>query len=321
MPRSPRLVVEGESAVYHVMSRTALDGFVLGDAEKDHLLQVIRHFTSIYFADVLGFCIMGNHFHLVVRMQPDEGYSDIEIQRRYALYYQDDDTKDSPLPGQVTMLRYKWQQLSEMMKEIKQSFSRYYNKRHNRRGFFWGERFKSVLVEDGETLINCLAYVDLNPIRAGLVSRPDDYRWSSLGYHSQTGNNSRFLSLDFGLMGAENLSTDEQLRRYRQFVYEVGALPTDKGGRIDGKVAAKEEARNYTKPSVDRFMSRSRYFTDSVIIGSLDFVRTHWRRWCSEEDNPDKNPVAVRGLVEVYSLRRLSEPALGKEVICCQHIA
>ncbi len=122
-------------------------------------------------------------------------------------------------------------------------------------------------------------------------------------------------------MGAENLSTDEQLRRYRQFVYEVGALPTDKGGRIDGKVAAKEEARNYTKPSVDRFMSRSRYFTDSVIIGSRDFVRTHWRRWCSEEDNPEKNPVAVRGLVEVYSLRRLSEPALGKEVICCQHIA
>ncbi|MBD1401614.1 hypothetical protein [Pelovirga terrestris] len=58
MPRSPRLVVEGESAVYHLMSRTALDGFVLGDAEKDHLLQVIRHFTSIYFTDVLGFCII-----------------------------------------------------------------------------------------------------------------------------------------------------------------------------------------------------------------------------------------------------------------------
>ncbi len=157
----------------------ALDGYVLSDAEKDHLLQVIRHFTSIYFADVPGFCIMGDHFHLVVRMHPDEGYSDAEIQRRYVLYYQDDDTKEPPLPGQMAMLRYKWQQLSEMMKEIKQSFARYYNKRHNRRGFFWGERFKSVLVEDGETLINCLAYVDLNPIRAGLVARPDDCRWSS----------------------------------------------------------------------------------------------------------------------------------------------
>jgi hypothetical protein len=45
-------------------------------------------------------------------------------------------------------------------------FSRFYNRRHNRRGFFWGDRFKSVIVEKGETLINCLTYIDLNPVRA-----------------------------------------------------------------------------------------------------------------------------------------------------------
>ena len=50
------------------------------------------------------------------------------------------------------------------------------NKRHNRRGFFWGDRFKSVIVENGDTLINCLAYIDLNPVRAGMVKRPEDYR-------------------------------------------------------------------------------------------------------------------------------------------------
>jgi hypothetical protein len=73
----------------------------------------------------------------------------------------------------------------------------YYNQRHNRRGTLWGERFKSVIVENGESLINCLAYIDLNPLRAGIVSRPEDYRWNSLGYHVQTGNNDNFLSLDF----------------------------------------------------------------------------------------------------------------------------
>lgn len=57
MPRKPRLVVEGEAAVYHVMSRTALDGFVLGDAEKDHLLQLIQHYSAIYFAEILSFCV------------------------------------------------------------------------------------------------------------------------------------------------------------------------------------------------------------------------------------------------------------------------
>jgi hypothetical protein len=62
----------------------------------------------------------------------------------------------------------------------------------NRRGYFWGDRFKSVIVEKGETLISCLAYNDLNPIRAGLVERPKEYRWNSLGYHIQTGNKDNF---------------------------------------------------------------------------------------------------------------------------------
>jgi putative transposase len=186
MPRKPRLVVEGEAAVYHVMSRTALDGFVLGDAEKDHLLQLIQHYSSVYFTEILGFCLMGNHFHLVVRMHPGDEYSDAEIRNRYARYYQDDENREEPLPGQIPAYRAKWEKLSEFMKEIKQSFSRYYNQRHKRKGFFWSDRFKSVLVENGETLINCLAYVDLNPVRAGIVGRPDDYRWNSLGYHQQT---------------------------------------------------------------------------------------------------------------------------------------
>ncbi|MGD9065364.1 MAG: hypothetical protein PVI42_14660 [Desulfobacterales bacterium] len=85
--------------------------------------------------------------------------------------------------------------LSEFVREIKVGFARFYNKRHNRRGYFWGDRFKSVIVEKGETLINCLAYIDLNPLRAGLVNRPEEYRWNSLGYHVQTGNKDNFLSL------------------------------------------------------------------------------------------------------------------------------
>ncbi len=54
MPQIARLVVKGEPAVYHVVSRTALDGFVLGDVEKDFLLDHIRRLGSVYFAEVLG---------------------------------------------------------------------------------------------------------------------------------------------------------------------------------------------------------------------------------------------------------------------------
>ena len=125
------------------------------------------------------------------------------------------------------------------MKEIKQAFSRYYNQRHNRRGTLWGERFKSVMVESGETLINCLAYIDLNPIRAAIVERPENYRWSSLGYHIQAGNKDDFLSFDFGPVKCASLSlrdlnraslqelgtmhAAERLRSYRRYVYEAEA--------------------------------------------------------------------------------------------------
>ena len=76
MPRIGRLVVKNEQAVYHVMSRTALDGYPLGDLEKEFLVDVIRKKSRIYFVDILGFCIMGNHFHLLVRMLPETGFTD-----------------------------------------------------------------------------------------------------------------------------------------------------------------------------------------------------------------------------------------------------
>ncbi len=49
----------GEPAVYHVLSRTALDGFVLGDVEKEYLLTLIQRLSAVYFTEVLGFCLMG----------------------------------------------------------------------------------------------------------------------------------------------------------------------------------------------------------------------------------------------------------------------
>jgi putative transposase len=163
MPRISRLVLRGEQAVYHVISRTALDGYVLGDIEKEFLLDLIKKVSRIYFAEVLGFSILGNHFHLLVKMHPSEEYDDEEVKRRATLCYGEDCTLRE---GQIPFLRDKWSRLSEYVKEIKQGFSRFYNRRHGRKGFFWSDRFKSVIVDNGETLINCLAYIDLNAVRA-----------------------------------------------------------------------------------------------------------------------------------------------------------
>jgi hypothetical protein len=67
----PRIVVKDDPAVYHIMSRIALDGYPLGDVEKEYLLETIRRLSSVYFAEVLGFCLMldscsaGGHILLV----------------------------------------------------------------------------------------------------------------------------------------------------------------------------------------------------------------------------------------------------------------
>jgi putative transposase len=82
--------------------------------------------------------------------------SDDEIRERFRLYYGPEDQRVLE-DGQLPSLREKWSSLSEYVREIKQGFSRWYNKRHGRRGFFWGQRFKSVIVEEDDSLINCLA--------------------------------------------------------------------------------------------------------------------------------------------------------------------
>ena len=173
MPRIPRMIIDDETTVYHVMSRTALDGFPLGDIEKDFMLDLIRRYAKLYFVEILGFCLMGNHFHLLVKMFPEYKFTDEDIQKRFEKFYGDSRAFSK---SQIPYFREKLSSLSEFIREIKVGFARYYNKRHNRRGYFWGDRFKSVIVDKGETLVNCLAYIDLNPLRAGIVKPPEDYR-------------------------------------------------------------------------------------------------------------------------------------------------
>ena len=115
MPRIARLVIKEEKAVYHVMSRTALDGYVLGDVEKDFLVNHIRWLAKVYFAEVLGFCIMGNHFHLLVRMHPNDGYTDKNIQERVNRFYAGDKIIHI---SEVEKYRHKLGSLSEFVAQM-----------------------------------------------------------------------------------------------------------------------------------------------------------------------------------------------------------
>ena len=168
-----------------------------------------------------------------------------------------------------------------------------------------------MIVEKGETLINCLAYIDLNPLRAGLVKRPEEYRWNSLGYHVQTDNKDDFLSLDFGLQEFGTMDAAERLRSYRRYVYEAGAInrPDKMQGKVIGdRILENERKREFELSRSDRFKYRTRYFTDSGIIGSKEFVSENYQRFKKIfSSKHEKKPKPIKGLSGMYSLKRLSE--------------
>ncbi|WP_462323982.1 transposase [Desulfoplanes sp.] len=303
MPRIPRLLMSETPTVYHVISRTALPGLPFNASDKDFLQSLIFRFSRIYFTEILGFCLMDNHFHLLVRMFPEDHGDTASLRKRYKLAHGGNALFSSE---KIAELRQKWSSLSEFVKDIKQNFSRYYNKKNGRKGYLWGDRFKSVIVQDGRTLVNCLAYIDLNPVRANIVKRPEKYRWSSLGYHVQANNQGGFLSLDLG-MADWGVEKGERLRRYRGFVYETGLLDAGKGARLDPNMVKRERKKGYKLTAADRLRYRTRYFTDSGILGTREFVARQSKRFhdyfaCKKE----KIPLKVQGLDGVFSLKRLS---------------
>ncbi len=197
-----------------------------------------------------------------------------------------------------------------------QGFTFYYNKKYRRQGFFWGGRFKSLIVEDGPTLVNLLAYVDLNPIRAGIVKRPEEYKWCSLGYHVQTNNKDDLLCVDFGMQEWNEFEYREIVRKYREFVYETGAADRDQMSDVRGqlgkaqrgidlRIVKKERRRKYKISRVDRFRYRCRYFNDAGVIGSKAFVGEVFdqvKHLLKSKDERKFTPVGIEG---VYSVKRL----------------
>ena len=163
-------------------------------------------------------------------------------------------------------------------------------------------------MENGETLVNCLAYIDLNPVRAGIVKKPEDYRWNSIGYHIQTNNQGIFLCLDFGLKEYGVKGDKERLRRYRRFLYENGGKVKENRSKINEKIVEKERQRDFKISETDRLLYRTRYFTDSGVIGSKAFVSQNYKRFkAAFRCQHNKIPTHVRGFEGIYSLKRLSE--------------
>jgi hypothetical protein len=170
--------------------------------------------------------------------------------------------------------------LSIFMKKLKGCFAQQYNRRHKRHGTLWSERFKSVLLEGGTAVAAIAAYIDLNPVRAGLCEDPKDYRYCGYAEAIAKGTATAQEGLRTILNLPPTTSREEVETEYRKRLYLKGAVGSEhKPPAFDLAKAQKVVEQEKGELSLgERLRCKIRYFSDGVILGSHSFVETHFQR-------------------------------------------
>jgi hypothetical protein len=187
---------------YHCISRVVDRRFVLGAEEKEKFRALMRRYERFSGCRVTAYCVMDNHFHLLLEVppMPAGGLGDEELLRRLGALYSPPVVAgvaaelagaraavaaggdEAALVGPVhARYAYRMHDLGQFMKGLLQRYTQWHNRVHERCGRLWEGRFKSVIVEDGAAARTIAAYIDLNPVRAGICGEPAGYRWSSYG--------------------------------------------------------------------------------------------------------------------------------------------
>jgi putative transposase len=280
MARMRRLKVENQEGWYHVYSRTACEKGVY-PLEKElcrkKFISLMRYYSRAYFCDITAFCVMGNHYHMVLRFDTPRKLSKEELRERALRLY----------PNSKKYLKLwnerKWQvfekrlfNLSEFMRNIQSAFAIWYNRTYKRHGTFWADRFKSVLLGDEQSVLDCMLYVELNPVRAGLCDLPEAYTASSFYLRS--------IKEDGWLLPLDGI-VETTLEEYRMALYFRGNVVqaevnfTTKGTKytkdtrvlISDEVIQREHERGFTVRGVYR--KRLRFFVDGMALGGEAFIR------------------------------------------------
>lgn len=146
MARLPRLTVPGYP--HHVIQRGNNRQPIFVAAEDfGRMLALLSEYARQFQVAIHAYVLMDNHFHLLATPETAEG-------------------------------------LPKMMQAVGRSYVRYFNDHHGRSGTLWEGRYRSTLIETDRYLLSCMAYIDLNPVRAGMVAQARDYPWSSHGHYT-----------------------------------------------------------------------------------------------------------------------------------------
>ncbi len=245
------LRIEFPGAFYHVTSRgNEKKDIFRSRKDREQFFFYLESATERYGAFVHAYCLMTNHYHLLL---------------------------ETPHGN-----------LSEIMRYVNGSYTTYFNTKRKRSGHLFQGRFRSIVVDADEYAMELSRYIHLNPVRAGKVSHPDDYEWSS--YRSYVGNSvspgwlkTEFILSSFGKKGRE--------KNYRTFVEDLLAA-------------------EYGSPLLD--------VVASTLLGSPEFVTGIFGKYVNVQ-KPDRSVPAVRALTRSLSIeevaRKAGEMLPGREVL------
>ena len=356
----PRVFTHSDThaGAYHLVSRVVDRNFIFGEAEKEAFVRMMRAFAAFHQVQILTFCVMSNHFHLLVRVpQRPEGFDMPmeEVQSRWQAAvgqawhkgvmrqfetYRDNGSEAAIEEWRQRMLGRMFS-LTEFMKALKQRFTQWYNRRSDRKGTLWEGRYKSVIVEDEIAALRTMStYIDLNPVRAGMVSDPGDYRWC--GYAEAMAGKEDALDGIIAItratpaniygqaLGAPAPVESAKQRRtrrlralvsYRQMLGLAGRPRKTEDGRIVRKGLSEKTVQRLEKEQGvrrEQLLRRVRHLTEGVILGSREFINDWFQRnraWFGGASG-EKRETGARKISKdwrnLYNLRELRDRYSGQ---------
>jgi len=245
--RPPRLLAApGTSGLYHITSRVVDKRRIFTETERAKFLKLAKGHAEFSGIDLVSWCLMGNHFHLMVRVRAEDPMKldDSEVLRRCSHIYDGwkmdrlrlnhaNSTTEASRKQLLDPYRERMASLPEYVGQVKKAFTLWYNFRNNRAGTLWEGRYHSTLLEHegnekhmiqqglGGLAQLIAAYIDLNPLRAGEVSEPEATDWTSYGCATRGDETaSRGLRI---LWGSDAGGRQSLFETHRLAIYEEGS--------------------------------------------------------------------------------------------------
>ncbi|RPJ58739.1 MAG: hypothetical protein EHM23_16540 [Acidobacteria bacterium] len=273
MPRLPRLKPRNRDQSYHLYNRIAGEpGFypLQQPGAREKFLELLVFYAGVYFCLLAAFALMGNHYHALAQFEAFRILTRVELRRIAEQLYRDRWFKPYLFWRAAEWRRFNRRlfDVSEFMRNVESDYARWHNRRFGRKGQLWADRFKSNLLESARAVQEVALYIDLNPLRARLVRRPEQYRFSSARLRLGGVKRPAWLLPLSQLWGG--VTEARALRLHFGCLQHRGGMEIDDQDEFLREIIRQDEADGY---SAGVYLENQRYMNDAHALGDEEQIR------------------------------------------------